>query len=115
MRRYHVQDASTYVKYNKVCGSIRQLAHRLALLDPLDPVRRKHEELLLDKLYAMGILPQKTKMSDVENKVTVAAFCRRRLATVLTKLKMCEHVSAVSGRLWYGEERRKGGGIGWIG
>lgn len=43
----------------------------------------------------MGILAQKTKMSDVENKVTVTAFCRRRLAIVMTRLKMCENVPAV--------------------
>lgn len=95
MRRYHIQDPQTYHKYNKICGSIRNLAHRLALLDPQDPVRRKHEELLLEKLHAMGILAQKTKMSDVENKVTVTAFCRRRLPIIMTRLKMCENVPAV--------------------
>lgn len=95
MRRYHIQDPQTYHKYNKICGSIRNLGHRLALLDPQDPVRRKHEELLLEKLHVMGILAQKTKMSDVENKVTVAAFCRRRLPIIMTRLKMCENVPAV--------------------
>ena len=39
-----------------MCGSLRQLAHRLSLLPPDNEVRRKHEELLLDKLYDMGIL-----------------------------------------------------------
>lgn len=92
MRRYHIQDPSTYTKYNRICGSIRHLAHKLALLDPSDPVRRKHETLLLEKLHAMGILPQGAKMSDVENKVTVAAFCRRRLPVVMTRLRMCETV-----------------------
>ena len=92
MRRYHIQDPSTYTKYNRICGSIRHLAHKLALLDPSDPVRRKHETLLLEKLHVMGILPQGAKMSDVENKVTVAAFCRRRLPVVMTRLRMCETV-----------------------
>lgn len=40
----------------------------------------------------MGILARQSKMSEVENKVTVAAFCRRRLAVVLTRLKMAETV-----------------------
>ncbi|RPB00069.1 hypothetical protein L873DRAFT_1766696 [Choiromyces venosus 120613-1] len=94
MRRYHIQDPNTYTKYNKICGSIRHLAHKLALLDPSDPVRRKHEAALLEKLHAVGVLPQAggAKMSDVENKVTVAAFCRRRLAVVMTRLRMCESV-----------------------
>jgi U3 small nucleolar ribonucleoprotein protein IMP3 len=42
----------------------------------------------------MGILAQKTKMSDVENKVSVAAICRRRLPIVMTRLKMAENVPA---------------------
>ena len=94
MRRYHIQDAQTYHKYNKICGSIRHLAHRLALLPPEDPFRRKHKELLLAKLHDMGILAQKTRMSDVENKVTVAAICRRRLPILMTRLRMADTVPA---------------------
>jgi U3 small nucleolar ribonucleoprotein protein IMP3 len=37
-----------------------------------------------------------TKPSDVENKVTVSAFARRRLAVVIVRLKMAESVSDVS-------------------
>ena len=45
----------------------------------------------------MGILHQKSKMSEVENKVTVSAFCRRRLGVVMTRLRMAENVkTAVS-------------------
>jgi len=40
----------------------------------------------------MGILNQKSKMSDVENKVTVSAFCRRRLGVLMTRLRMAENV-----------------------
>lgn len=94
MRRYHIQDVQTYHKYNKICGSVRHLAHRLALLPPSDPFRHKHEDLLLSKLHSMGILAQKTKMSDVENKVTVASICRRRLPIIMTRLRMAETVPA---------------------
>lgn len=92
MRRYHIQDSQTYHKYNKICGSIRHLAHRLALLQPNDPFRHRHESLLLEKLHATGILAQKTKLSDAENKVTVAALCRRRLPVIMTRLRMSETV-----------------------
>jgi U3 small nucleolar ribonucleoprotein protein IMP3 len=85
-----------YRKYNVLCGSLRQLAHRLAALDPADPFRRKHEELLLEKLFDMGILGTggggKGKLSDVEHKVTVSAFARRRLPVVMTRLRMADHV-----------------------
>ncbi|KAE9972440.1 alpha-L RNA-binding motif-containing protein [Venturia nashicola] len=99
-RRYSIGKPSDYQHYNRLCGSLRQLAHKLAALDPQDPVRRKHEELLLEKLFNMGILGTggggKGKLSDVENKVTVSAFCRRRLAVVMTRLQMSDQVSAAT-------------------
>ena len=52
-------------------------------MPPENEVRRKHETLLMDKLYDMGILSSKSKLSDVERKVTVAAFCRRRIGVVM--------------------------------
>jgi U3 small nucleolar ribonucleoprotein protein IMP3 len=33
-------------------------------------------------------------VSEIENKLSVSAFCRRRIAVVMTRLKMCETVSA---------------------
>ncbi len=37
----------------------------------------------------------KGKLSDIENKLTVSAFARRRLPVVMTRLKMGETVQAV--------------------
>lgn len=54
------------------------------------------EEQLLNKLYDMGVLNSSAKLSDVENKLTVSAFCRRRLAVFMCMAKMAETVSAVS-------------------
>lgn len=53
------------------------------------------EGQLLSKLYDIGVLNSQAKLSDVENKLTVAAFCRRRLAVIMTVAKMAETVSAV--------------------
>ncbi|KAF2240642.1 hypothetical protein BU26DRAFT_525864 [Trematosphaeria pertusa] len=98
VRRYAIQKPDDYNKYSRLCGSLRQLAHRLAALDPSDAFRRKHEDLLLEKLFSMGILGTggggRGKLSDVEHKVTVSAFCRRRLPVVMTKLRMADHVQA---------------------
>lgn len=41
----------------------------------------------------MGVLPTTSKISDLENKVTVSAFCRRRIAVVMCRLKMAQNVS----------------------
>ncbi|CCA73807.1 probable IMP3-component of the U3 small nucleolar ribonucleoprotein [Serendipita indica DSM 11827] len=94
MRRYHIQDREDYNKYNKLCGQIRSYAHRLSLLPAQDPFRAKMEGQLLSKLYDMGVLNSTAKLSDIENKLTVAAFCRRRLGVVVCRLKMAETVTA---------------------
>lgn len=94
IRRYSIQKPEDYHRYNRLCGSIRQLAHRISLLPPENEVRRKHEDLLLEKLYDMGILSSKSKLSSVENNVTVSAFARRRLPVVMTRLRMAENVTA---------------------
>ena len=83
-------------RYNKLCGSIRSYAHRLSLLPAQDPFRTKMEAQLLSKLYDIGVLNTTAQLSEIENKLTVAAFCRRRLGVVMHRLKMAESVSAVS-------------------
>ncbi|KFY74589.1 hypothetical protein V499_05395 [Pseudogymnoascus sp. VKM F-103] len=96
LRRYAIQNPSDYQKYNRICGSLRQLAHKLAALPPDDPVRQKHEALLLNKLHDIGILATTSKLSAVENSVTVSAFARRRLPVVMTRLRMAETVQAAT-------------------
>lgn len=94
MRMYHVQNRADYHKYNKICGNIRQLAHKLSLLPPTDPERLKYEELLVEKLQRMGVFGQKQrpKTSDLE-KISVASFCRRRLPVVMARLHMAPNVT----------------------
>ena len=100
IRRYSLSNAADYTSYNRLCGQLRQLAHRLSLLAPDSAFRRKQEDTMLEKLFEMGILGTggggKGKLSDVEHKVTVSAFCRRRLGVVMTRLRMAETVSAAN-------------------
>ncbi|KAH7325883.1 hypothetical protein B0I35DRAFT_466818 [Stachybotrys elegans] len=105
IRRYMIQKPEEYHKYNRICGSLRQLAHRLSLLPPDNAARRKHEDLLLNKLYDMGILSSASKLSAVENSVTVSAFARRRLAVVMTRLRMAETVQAATKLIEQGHVR----------
>ncbi|BDD63123.1 Small subunit (SSU) processome component [Monascus purpureus] len=100
-QRYHLQNDRDYKKYNALCGSLRQLAHKLSELDPdSDPVRKKIESEVLDKLWRMGILKQSREqgagLSKVEREVTVSAFCRRRLAVHLVRCGMVETVKAAT-------------------
>ncbi|EQB50783.1 hypothetical protein CGLO_09746 [Colletotrichum gloeosporioides Cg-14] len=123
VRRYMIQKPEDYVsiaatiilstpankdnqhKYNRLCGSIRQLAHRLSLMPPESAARRKHEKLLLDKLYDMGVLSSASKLSAVEHNVTVSAFARRRLPVVMTRLRMAETVQAATKLIEQGHVR----------
>ena len=54
--------------------------------------------MLLEKLFDMGILGTggggRGKLSDIEHKVTVSAFARRRLPVVMTRLRMSEHLTS---------------------
>lgn len=100
-QRYLLQDPMDYRKYNSLCGSLRQIAHKLSQLDPDgDPVRKKLESELLDKLWRMGILKQSREqgagLSRVEREVTVSAFCRRRLAVLMVRSGMVQTAKAVS-------------------
>lgn len=99
LRRYLIQKPSDYSKYNRLCGSLRQLAHKLADLEADDPVRRKQEELLLEKCFDMGVIGTggggKGKLSDIE-RLSVSAFARRRLAVVMTRMQMADTVQAAT-------------------
>jgi U3 small nucleolar ribonucleoprotein protein IMP3 len=94
--RLHLDLCMPQTRYNKLCGSLRSLAHRIALFPSQDPFRSRMEGQVLSKLYDMGVLNSQAKLSDVDNKLTVAAFCRRRLAVIMVTSKMAETVSAVS-------------------
>lgn len=97
--RYYLTDVLDYRKYNALCGSLRQLAHKLAVLDPEDAYRRQTESELLEKLWAMGILKQSREqgagLSAVEHDVTVSAMCRRRLGVVMARSGMVDSVKTV--------------------
>ncbi|KXS12595.1 alpha-L RNA-binding motif-containing protein [Gonapodya prolifera JEL478] len=92
MRRYHLQKRDDYMMYNRLCGQIRKLANRISLLDPRDPFRAEKTDALLEKLYQMGLITSAKKGLSEADKVTVSAFCRRRLPLVLCRLKMSETV-----------------------
>ncbi|KAI1865811.1 hypothetical protein JX265_002875 [Neoarthrinium moseri] len=105
IRRYMIQKPEDYHRYNRLCGSIRKLAHRLTMLPPDNATRRRHEDLLLAKLYDMGVLSSTSKLSAVEKGVTVSALARRRLPVVMTRLKMAETVQAATKMIEQGHVR----------
>ena len=88
LRRYHVQDREDYHTYNKIVGMITKLTTMLKSMDAKDPVRSELTDLLLDKLYSLGMISQKKLAST--DKIAASTLCRRRLPVVLMRLKFAE-------------------------
>ncbi|KTW28767.1 hypothetical protein T552_01397 [Pneumocystis carinii B80] len=105
IRRYHVQKREDYFKYNELVGLLKKIAYKLSLLDPTDSFGDLYRKMLLEKLFDMGLLTSTSKLSDIENKLTVSAFCRRRLPIVMCRLKMCETVSTAVKYVEHGHVR----------
>jgi U3 small nucleolar ribonucleoprotein protein IMP3 len=95
-RRYHLQNGRVeYIAYNKIIGQLTQLATKLQLLSPTDTFRIAMTEQLIQKCYNMGVLrtTNSTSLHDISTQITVSQFCRRRLSSILVKLKMAETCS----------------------
>eukprot|EP00808_Paulinella_micropora_P008330 g8969.t1 len=104
LRRYHVQDREDYRKYNKLVGEIHRIVTKLTALDATDPYRIKTTTQLLNKLYAMGLIPS-TKSLSLCSRVSVSSFCRRRLPVVMVRLKMSQSVKQAVALVEHGHVR----------
>ncbi|VWU51471.1 U3 small nucleolar ribonucleoprotein protein IMP3, putative [Hepatocystis sp. ex Piliocolobus tephrosceles] len=91
LRRYLIQNREDYTKYNKICGYITKLVSKLRLLPENDEFRIKMTSELLDKLYEMGIINNKSSLAECE-RISVSSFCRRRLAVVMFRLKFVQTI-----------------------
>ncbi|XP_056409384.1 U3 small nucleolar ribonucleoprotein protein IMP3-like [Hyla sarda] len=92
LRKYHLDRREDYTVYNKLSRAVRELANKIKDLDEKDAFRAQSTGRLLEKLYAMGLIP--TKMSlQLCDTVTASAFCRRRLPTILVKLRMAQNLT----------------------
>ncbi|XP_063673996.1 U3 small nucleolar ribonucleoprotein protein IMP3-like isoform X2 [Bolinopsis microptera] len=91
MRKYHLQNHEDYMKYNRMCVYIKNVAAQLKDLDSKSECRTESSEALLQKLYNLGIISTAQSLSLCE-KVNVSSFCRRRLPVILVRLRMAQSV-----------------------
>ncbi|KAK9133804.1 hypothetical protein Scep_013332 [Stephania cephalantha] len=91
MYRYHVTGRDDYKKYAGICGMVQKLVNILKQMDPRDPFRIEMTDLLLEKLYNIGVIPTRKSLA-LCDRLSVSSFCRRRLSTVLVRLKFAEHL-----------------------
>ena len=92
MRRYHVTGREDYVKYSRLVGQVTSMVAQLKALPMENEQRRDLSGRLLHKLYSMGLVDSDAGLAKAE-KVSVSAFCRRRLPVVLVRLKMAPTVA----------------------
>ncbi|CAH8271211.1 unnamed protein product [Arabidopsis lyrata] len=88
--RYHMGSRDDYKKYSGLCRMAQKLTNILKQMDPADPFRIQMTDMLLEKLYNMGVIPTRKSLALTE-RLSVSSFCRRRLSTVLVHLKFAEH------------------------
>jgi len=91
MRRYHITGREDYQEYNKICGMVTKLVNMIKQLHAQDKERLEMTEALLEKLYAMGVIPS-TKSLALCNRLSGSCICRRRLAVVMVRLNMAENM-----------------------
>ncbi|OAY60277.1 U3 small nucleolar ribonucleoprotein protein IMP3 [Manihot esculenta] len=91
MHRYHIVERDDYKKYSGLCRMVQKLVNILKQMDPRDPYRVEMTDVLLEKLYNMGVIPSRKSLA-LCDRLSVSSFCRRRLSTVLVRLKFAEHL-----------------------
>ncbi|CAM8985072.1 unnamed protein product [Rhodiola kirilowii] len=91
MRKYLVTGRDDYKKYSSICRHVQKMVHFLKQMDARDPYRIQLTDGLLDKLYNCGVIPIKKSLA-LCDRLSVSSFCRRRLSTVLVRMKFAENL-----------------------
>ncbi|KAL5661420.1 hypothetical protein ACJX0J_028545, partial [Zea mays] len=73
-QRYRLVERDDYKKYNGICLMVQKLVNIIKQMDPRDPFRIQMTDLILDKLYNMGVISTKESLLKCE-KLSVSAFC----------------------------------------
>lgn len=96
LRRYRLQRRENYTRYNQLSRAVRDLGRRLRDLGDAQAsaaFRARSTAALLEKLYALGLVNSKYLLDQCE-RVSASAFCRRRLPSLLLKLRMAQNMKA---------------------
>ncbi|XP_055898279.1 U3 small nucleolar ribonucleoprotein protein IMP3-like [Biomphalaria glabrata] len=95
MKKFYIQRREDYTLYNKLSRQIRDIARKIKEMDQNHPRRIEFTAQLLEKLYAMGLIPTKRSLS-LANRITATSFCRRRLPVVMVRSHMSETLKAAT-------------------
>nr|VDC86459.1 unnamed protein product [Brassica oleracea] len=73
--RYHMGGRDDYKKYSGLCRMVQKLTNVMKQMDPTDPFRIQMTDLLLEKLYNMGVIPTRKSLA-LTDRLSVSSFCR---------------------------------------
>ncbi|XP_006120753.2 U3 small nucleolar ribonucleoprotein IMP3 [Pelodiscus sinensis] len=90
LRRYRLQRREDYTRYNQLSRAVRELARRLRDLGEADAAfRARCTAALLAKLHGLGLVSSKRSLEQCD-RVSASSFCRRRLPSLLLRLRMAQ-------------------------
>lgn len=104
LKKFYIQKREDLSKYNMMTKHILDLAKKIKALEQQDPFRAASTSQLLEKVYAMGLIPTKRSLSLVEQ-ISATSFCRRRLPVVMVKMHMAQTVKAATTFIQQGHVR----------
>ncbi|CAD7082544.1 unnamed protein product [Hermetia illucens] len=104
LRKYHIRKREDYTKYNKLSRQVRELAQKISELDPKDHFRTEASAQLLEKLFALGLIPTRWDLENA-NKVSASSFCRRRLPVVMVRQKLSQNIKQATELIEQGHVR----------
>ncbi|PRP83369.1 hypothetical protein PROFUN_09397 [Planoprotostelium fungivorum] len=92
---YKLRDQKELASYQSLLKSIGNMNTLLTGLDKSDKLRIRLTDSLLDKLYEMGIIDDKSSLSQVK-RIPPSKILRRRLSAMLVRMKMAESIDEAS-------------------
>jgi len=101
--RFQILNRDQYLLYVKLTARIRKAIHMLKDLKPDDPLADSLREALVEKLYDMGII--KERSVGMIGSLNASDFCRRRLSTILVKHRYCETIKEANRYIIHGHIR----------
>lgn len=92
------------LRYAKLAHLVQQLVAKVRLLSYDSDIKTKVAKELLTFLHGLGVVEGTVSLEGCE-KISVSAFCKRRLPHVLIKLKMAKHMNHAISLIEHGHIR----------
>jgi U3 small nucleolar ribonucleoprotein protein IMP3 len=104
IQKYHLQDREDYRRYLRLTGLIRGLLGHLRFLPASSNVRIQVTAELTKRMHDMGLIADPTGLAEVD-KVGVEAFCKRRLPSLMVRMRMAGNCKIASDFVEHGHVR----------